>query len=298
MTDDGSTDASLDVLNRIARFDARVRVFALSHSGLPAVGRNFAMRQAHGQYLAFLDSDDLFAPDKLQKQLQVLQEDSSLGLTYSWAEEFWSDPLLHDKPAPVIWRRFVLPQRAFSTLLSEGNVVCTSSILMRRSVWERIGDFNEIPALRGMEDHDFILRVAKHYNIKRTEGFLVQYRLHGTNVSKRNNFEQFHALKMLLQQRNELVGKGGRDFLSGYFMARAEQGLAGAIVNHSIRVDFIKALAINPMLWKRWFLLPLLILPRALMFRAYVLMKRIQARIEGDAAKPHLFVLKKDSSQK
>ena len=86
VTDDGSTDNSVQILCSIAQKDVRVHVFPLPHSGLPAVGRNYAMRQAQGDYFAFLDSDDLFLPEKLQQQIFMMKGDSSLGLTYTWAE--------------------------------------------------------------------------------------------------------------------------------------------------------------------------------------------------------------------
>lgn len=72
--DDASTDGSLDVLNRYAEKDSRIKVIHLSQNGGQAHARNVALKEAHGEYVCFLDSDDWFAPDSLKLCSDVFEK--------------------------------------------------------------------------------------------------------------------------------------------------------------------------------------------------------------------------------
>ena len=65
---------------------------------------------------------------------------------------------------------------------------------------------------RGMEDHDYVLRVAKQFEIARTEGALVRYRLHVSNVSKKNSFLQFNGLKSAIGGKERIAGQSRLSF--------------------------------------------------------------------------------------
>src|SRR5689334_3462667 len=71
IADDGSDAETREYLHSAG--DSRVRVIWLSHTGVPAIVRNAALREARARYVAFLDSDDLWAPQKLERQVQTLQ---------------------------------------------------------------------------------------------------------------------------------------------------------------------------------------------------------------------------------
>ena len=73
VVDDGSTDATWSILGRLAARDARIRTLRLPHSAGPARARNLAIQSAAGRFIAFLDSDDLWLPAKLERQLDVMQ---------------------------------------------------------------------------------------------------------------------------------------------------------------------------------------------------------------------------------
>ena len=82
IVNDGSTDSSLQIVEKEAQKDTRIKVVTLSRNSGAAESRNKATEMATGDYIAFLDSDDLWHPEKLQKQLQYMQEkDAAVSYT-------------------------------------------------------------------------------------------------------------------------------------------------------------------------------------------------------------------------
>ncbi|AWM13675.1 glycosyl transferase [Flavobacterium sediminis] len=86
LVDDVSTDHTVSVLRSFAKQDTRIKVFQLAENSGPGVARNFAIQQAQGNYIAFLDADDLWKPEKLEKQLQFMEEEH-LPMTFSFYEQ-------------------------------------------------------------------------------------------------------------------------------------------------------------------------------------------------------------------
>ena len=82
LVDDGSTDASHSICQAVADINSRVRIFWQQNKGL-AAARNTGIKVSRGEYLAFLDSDDLWHPDKLIKHVELLNKQSNVGVSYS-----------------------------------------------------------------------------------------------------------------------------------------------------------------------------------------------------------------------
>src|SRR5471030_100631 len=82
IADDGSDEATRRYLRALDRH-GRVSLIWLAHSGIPAIVRNAALRQARGDYVAFMDSDDLWSPEKLQRQLESLQQRPGCRWSYT-----------------------------------------------------------------------------------------------------------------------------------------------------------------------------------------------------------------------
>jgi len=96
LVDDVSIDNTVSILQSFAKQDARIKVFQLPKNSGPGVARNFAIQQAQGNYIAFLDADDLWKPEKLEKQLKFMEEEN-LPMTFSFYEQMDEEGVLLNK---------------------------------------------------------------------------------------------------------------------------------------------------------------------------------------------------------
>jgi colanic acid/amylovoran biosynthesis glycosyltransferase len=152
VVDDGSTDDTMAVATTAD--DPRVRVLAQSNAGVSAA-RNRGAAAARGELLAFLDADDLWAPDKLACQVAALQAHPDAGLAFSWTA--YVDDRGDRLPVGDVAIR--AEGWVFRDLLLRGNFVASGSgALIRRTAFDAVGGFE--PTLRTAEDWDFYLRVA------------------------------------------------------------------------------------------------------------------------------------------
>jgi glycosyltransferase involved in cell wall biosynthesis len=153
VVDDGSSDDTLAVL---ARYGDRLRVLTQRNGG-PAAARNHGLSEARGEYVAFLDADDHWLPEKLERQIQMMEQRPDVGFCSTATEvvnvagEYvGSWPCRPDAaPFPDI-------------LFTEGTVISgsASGVLARRQLISDLGGFDE--TLRGFEDPDLWIRLAAH----------------------------------------------------------------------------------------------------------------------------------------
>ncbi len=294
VVDDGSTDESVAVLERIALQDKRVHVIRNERAGRPSVGRNVGIRHARGKFIAFLDADDLFLPNKLKQQVLYLKKNPQTALCYHFVQEFWNKKS-SDSPPPTYWARIDLERNAFETLMTRGNTVCTSSILVRRSVLEAIGPIDEAPELRAVEDYDILLRIAHRYRIGRVPGVLGRYRVHPSNITKSIDLTKNEAILERLKARGHLKGRPGAKYLSSYHFIRAEYGLNNP--SHIVvRYEFTQAWRYDPLNPRRWLGMLAWFMPLTTFTSLYCRLKKLQARLEGKKASPHRFALSDDGA--
>jgi glycosyltransferase involved in cell wall biosynthesis len=151
--DDGSTD---DTPDRLAAYGDRIQVIRQENLGASAA-RNAGIRRAQGRYIAFLDSDDLWKPDKLAAQMSLIDRDPNVKVCYT--EEIW-----------IRRGRRVNPRKKHAKhsgwILKEMLPLCLvspSSVLIDREVFDRVGLFDE--SLPACEDYDLWLRIGRLYPI-------------------------------------------------------------------------------------------------------------------------------------
>ena len=184
--DDGSTDDTEQVTNSIK--DDRLKYFWQEHRGRPAPARNKGIQLAKGEYIAFLDSDDIWLPRKLEKQLKTFAQYPELLVVSTNGETFPIHPSKH------IFNMLTNKRLSFRSLLIQNHVI-NSSVLMKKSVTESIGLLDEDIRLRALEDYDYWLRILKYRNksiLVLKEG-LIRRRLLSENIGITTTPNAAHA---------------------------------------------------------------------------------------------------------
>lgn len=169
--DDLSDDGCAEIVQELARVDARIKYFCVDEKSGVAKARNAAMQQASGQYLAFLDSDDLWRKDKLERQLTLMQE-KNCAFVYGGCD------VIDENGKPQNKVRHVPEHITYQEFLW-GNVIPCLTVLIDR---EKTGDFR-MPVM-GHEDYATWLTlmrgVGEAYGIDEVLG---SYRVNRNSVS-------------------------------------------------------------------------------------------------------------------
>jgi glycosyltransferase involved in cell wall biosynthesis len=165
VVDDASTDDSLEVARRLASKDPRIRVYAIDHCGAPARPRNHAIQRSNGEFIAFLDQDDWWFPQKLERQVAKFDEDD-YAVVYSDAVYLdalspHSGSLVSELPAHR--QRFGhvpgrLPQGEVQGDLVSGNFAAMLTVVIRASRVREIGPLDETAI--GVDCYEYLLRLA------------------------------------------------------------------------------------------------------------------------------------------
>jgi glycosyltransferase involved in cell wall biosynthesis len=193
LVDDGSTDGSrARALRYVALYPEKVRY--LEHAGHGNRGmsasRNLGIRHATGQYVAWLDADDVWLPRKLERQVAILDAHPDAGMVYGPTEWWysWSSPpqegrrdfvLPLGQPPETIIRP---PALLLQFLKSEGHSPCMCSIMVRRAILDRTGGFEE--RFRGLyEDQAFCAKICLDTPVFASSECWCRYRQHSASAS-------------------------------------------------------------------------------------------------------------------
>lgn len=182
--DDGSTDNTEDIVAKTYGDDDRVQYVKIAQSGgRPAVPRNVGLKMARGKLIAFHDSDDRWAPDKLKRQIPQFEKDKNLALSYGTAEIMEGDGKLTGRLIISDMDHLAAGEK-YETLLAD-NVISTLTVVARKDVLKEVGNFNESKLLSAVEDYELWLRVAAHFpgKIQAIKKPLAYYRQHENNIS-------------------------------------------------------------------------------------------------------------------
>lgn len=176
VTNDGSTDNTLEVL---APYGDRIRVITQKNAGLSAA-RNTGVKNAKGDYVAFLDADDWWHPEKIAKQIALAEKRPELGAIGTTWERVDGD-LKHlsvKVPGrPTDDRATNVRGIACRTIWLGGS---GSGVLARRNVFDEVGLFDE--SMRAAEDIDMWLRIAHRYPVANLDEMLTTLCWHGTGT--------------------------------------------------------------------------------------------------------------------
>lgn len=183
---DGSTDATLETIEKIT--DSRIKIFTYTNAGLSA-SRNRGIDRANGEYISFIDADDLWTPDKLESQWQALQSNQDAAVAYSWTDyiDEYSNFLKSG-------RRIKANGDVFSKLLVTNFLENGSNPLIRTKALE-IGGFDE--TLTAAEDIDMWLRLAANYEFVCVEKPQILYRISTISMSTNLKRQEAACLKVM-----------------------------------------------------------------------------------------------------
>lgn len=186
VVDDKSVDRSLEIIQRYACLDDRIKVISnLSNKG-PGASRNIALSQAKGKYIALMDSDDVCLPDRFEKQTKYLEENSEVWI-------LGSNVVKIDSRGNKIgvWN---LPQKQYllrwHMIFKSSGIFCAPTVMARREFFELLSGFDE--TLRLCDDLEMWTRIFNHPEIgtHNLSDVLALYRVHNNSITVGNGVEQ------------------------------------------------------------------------------------------------------------
>lgn len=188
VVDDGSTDGTWEV---IQGFGSQITALKQQHGG-PYRARNLAAGMAKGEWIALLDADDDWLPGKLAAQLRLA--DAATDLVYTDRLNFGDSSRYKERQSDSVrlWEGDV-----FEPLL-QGNFITLSSVLMRKSAFDKLGGFSV--EFTGVQDWDMWLRfAAAGGRVRLCQEPLTRYRIHSGQMS--HNLKQRAADRMAVLRR-------------------------------------------------------------------------------------------------
>ena len=176
VVDDGSTE---NIKTLLTPYLHKITYIYQENKG-PGAARNRGVLESSGEFIAFLDHDDIWARQKTSRQVNLLKKHPNCGLVYCYPTliDQHGDEILTEKPS-------FFPERdVFEAFLKRNRIVSFSSVIIRRSVFDSVGGIDESPELATCDDYDLWLRISASYDVLFSPGELLYYRLHQNNFAK------------------------------------------------------------------------------------------------------------------
>ena len=217
LVDDGSNDGSTVIAKTYAQqFPDKIKYF--EHAGHQNRGtgpsRDLGCKKAQGEYLAFLDSDDIYLPQKLEKQSEILVRNPNAAMVYGPTLNWygWTGQkadLARDqvRQLGVPLNKFYEPPQLMTVYLAEGRYVpCICGLLVRKNALAKVGGFEA--GFKGLfEDQVFCAKIALNYPIYVAEDCWDKYRKHSDSIcakanaiESRSDPQQTHNQKLIYLQ--------------------------------------------------------------------------------------------------
>lgn len=248
VVDDGSTDDTPQVL---ASYGDRIRAIRQDNRGLSGA-RNAGIAAARGRYIALLDADDAWKPEKLARQVAAIEGDpdvGAVGCAYEVTDEIHAPRAVALRPTPP-----QLPARLRRIALRESWVEASGSgALVPRRIFDELGVFDE--QLRAAEDWDMWLRIAARYRIVNLPEVLVSISQHGTgtfrNADKMER-SQWNVYRASVARWPELLDSRTRRRMRALILADAGDEYIGARDYRNALRRYVSSLREWPLVPSRW----------------------------------------------
>jgi glycosyltransferase involved in cell wall biosynthesis len=176
VVDDGSTDNTSEVA---ARYGSRIRFYKQSNAG-PASARNYGIQEARGEIIAFLDSDDVWHPRKIERQISAFRASGNLAMVTTALMPITDNGEVLLRADDIGVSNPAVSGITLRDLLEYAHMT-PSSVLIPKKCFDVVGVFDD--SLKGAEDMEMWCRVASHYPILQVRECLTGYRVHSDSVS-------------------------------------------------------------------------------------------------------------------
>lgn len=183
IVDDGSTDNTREIIESYE--DDRIRYMPLAQNSFYCYAANYGLKSCKGDYVAFINSDDEWLPEKLEKQLHFMEENPTCGACFSEVYLMDGEGLDITDEVPgmrdVFATRFESRKEWMNYLIRIGNCLCHPSALVRKNILDEIGGFNLMYCQ--LADHDLWIRILEKASVYVMEERLIRFRW---DIKKKN----------------------------------------------------------------------------------------------------------------
>ncbi|UDQ96960.1 glycosyltransferase [Lentisphaerota bacterium WC36G] len=187
IVDDGSNDGSAELIASYAKKDDRIKEVIFPSNKGAVIAMRTAYEMSNAEYIALINSDDIWEHDKLEKQLQVFEENSNIDIVFSQAS------FIDENGNTVKHKSEFLPSSNLQSraewmnyFFTVSNCICHPSILIKRKCYEEQGFYSSV--LRTLPDLDMWVRLFWHYDVFVSDECLIKFRKHLFNESHPSNF--------------------------------------------------------------------------------------------------------------
>lgn len=211
IVNDGSEDNTQEIIDTYQAKEARIKCFTQQNSK-QGKARNVALAHASGNYIAFLDADDVWIPVKLEIQLQELKE-TKADLVFSEAYQF-ENAVLNSTAILNTGRGFFSGEAGLKSFL-EVNKILPSSVLARTEIIKNANGFTEKPSVQNAEDYYLWLQLLMNGNVLYgSKEILVYYRIHPSSASYHDKMSLEKTVEVLQELKKK--NKPYKDLLNNY----------------------------------------------------------------------------------
>jgi glycosyltransferase involved in cell wall biosynthesis len=199
VVDDGSTDNTEEVLKK---YEGKITYLRQRNSG-PSRTRNNGIRAATGELIGFLDSDDIWLPQKLEAQVKFQAGKRDVGLV---ASAYYRHDIVLDTQTIERQKTSTLGELTFADFLVK-NRIATPTVLARKECFDRLGMFNERYIFA--EDYDMWLRIARNYRVLYVTEPLCKVRILSESITRSWNYRNIENWEEVLNENASLVSSFG-----------------------------------------------------------------------------------------
>lgn len=257
---DGSTDRTPEILETIK--DPRVRVINQPNRGL-TVSLNRGIRLAQGEYIARMDADDISEPERLERQVEIIDRNPNIALVGCWYK------VVDEQGKVLAHRKLPIDSDKLAKELVHRNILCHGSVLIRKDAVEAVGLYNE--SLRYAQDYELWLRMLREgFKASVVPDFLYSYRISPESVAKVYAQQEYVALIKRMREGKtkaagsrtmpNLVALSQKQKRSLYHYAVGTLKLENGEVKEARR-ELLKSLRIDPLNIRPWYRMGLSFLP-------------------------------------